>query len=256
MTLPAIAVLVAMAGYFAGSLPFGYLTARLVVGIDVRSRGSGNIGATNIGRVLGAKWGVLVLVLDCLKGLLPVVFAPLLLAEFAGSASQHLQVLCGLMTVVGHVFPVWLGFRGGKGVATALGVILGIGTWAVLAAFVAFLLTLMLFRIVSLSSLCAAVTFATVQMALLRPYPFAAETWSVAAFSLMVPALIVWRHRTNIVRILRGEEERFGFAAKEETQGNGDTPGAAADAPDLAAGGKGARLDSAVGEQLTKPSDG
>jgi len=221
MTVPILFALVGAAGYLAGATPFGYLTARLIAGIDIRRAGSGNIGATNIGRVLGAKWGIVVLVLDCLKGLLPVLLVPLLMPETAESASQHLQVLCGLSTITGHMFPVWLNFRGGKGVATALGVVLAIGGWATLAAFAAFAITFVLFRIVSLSSISAAVTFAAVQMVLLQPGPFSNETWSAGLFSLLVPALILWRHRGNIGRLLRGEEQRFRFGAgKSPTSGD------------------------------------
>ncbi len=214
MSLPLLVALTAVAGYFAGALPFGYLTARFAAGIDIRQQGSGNIGATNIGRVLGPKWGILVLLLDCLKGLLPVLIMPSVVPEFAETSAQHLQVLCGLCTIVGHMFPVWLRFCGGKGVATALGVVLAIGGWAALAAFVVFAISFGLSRIVSLSSMCAATTFAAVQMWLL--YPFAAETWSTGVFSLLVPALIIWRHRTNFARLLRGEEQKFRFKKKSE----------------------------------------
>ena len=224
MTLPVIAILIAAAAYLSGSLPFGYLTARFVAGIDIRSQGSGNIGATNIGRILGARYGLLVLVLDCLKGLLPVVLTPLLVPESADESAAHLQVLSGVMTVVGHMFPVWLGFRGGKGVATALGVTLGIGTWAVLVAFAVFIVVLAIFRIMSLSSMSGAVTFAGVQMAMLKPHPFTSENWSVAVFSLMVPALIIWRHRSNIGRMMRGEEERFRFARRKPAENSNSPP--------------------------------
>jgi acyl phosphate:glycerol-3-phosphate acyltransferase len=219
MTLPVLICLIVAAGYLAGSLPFGYLTARFVAGIDIRREGSGNIGATNIGRVLGAKWGMLVLVLDCLKGLLPVLVTPLALPVWARPYSGHLQVLAGICTVAGHMFPLWLRFRGGKGVATALGVVIAIGGWATLAAFVAFAASFALFRIVSLSSMLAAVTFGAAQMLLLKPSPFAEDTWSIGAFSLLVPALILWRHRANIGRLLKGEEKRFSFGGRAKGAG-------------------------------------
>ena len=222
MTLPVFIALITIAGYLVGSLPFGYLTARFVAGIDIRKEGSGNIGATNIGRVLGAKWGILVLFLDCLKGLLPVLISPWLFPEEANSQTAHLQVLCGMCTVMGHMFPVWLRFRGGKGVATAMGVVIAIGGWSTAAAFVMFVLSFGLFRIVSLSSILAAIAFGSAQMVLLKPHPFAEETWSTGAFSLLVPALILWRHRANIVRLLRGEEKRFSFGGN--TKGDGDSP--------------------------------
>lgn len=216
MSLPALISLIIVAGYLAGSLPFGYLTARFVAGIDIRREGSGNIGATNIGRVLGAKWGILVLFLDCLKGLLPVLVTPWLLPETAKSQAGHLQVLVGMCTVLGHMFPVWLRFRGGKGVATALGVVIAIGGWSTLAAFLAFAVSFAVFRIVSFSSILAAVTFGVSQMILLKPQPFAEHTWSIGVFSLLVPALILWRHRANIGRLLRGEEKRFSFGSRSK----------------------------------------
>jgi acyl phosphate:glycerol-3-phosphate acyltransferase len=219
MSLPALIALTAAAGYLAGSLPFGYLTARFVAGIDIRKEGSGNIGATNIGRVLGVKWGILVLFLDCLKGLLPVLVTPWFLPETAKPQAAHLQVLMGMCTVLGHMFPMWLRFRGGKGVATALGVVIAIGGWSTLAAFLAFVASFALLRIVSFSSILAAATFGVAQMVLLKPHPFAEDTWSTGVFSLLVPALILWRHRANIGRLLKGEEKRFSFGGRAKAQG-------------------------------------
>jgi acyl phosphate:glycerol-3-phosphate acyltransferase len=269
MTLAAWTILIALFGYVAGATPFGYLTARFVAGIDIRRAGSGNIGATNIGRVLGAKWGVAVLALDCLKGLIPVLVAARLIpAEFAAD-SLHLQVLCGLCTVVGHMFPFWLRFRGGKGVATALGVVLVLGPWAVLVAFGVFLLVFLAWRMVSLSSIAAAVAYALVQMFLLKPHPFAAEAWSAGAFSLLVPALILWRHRSNMARIWRGEEERFAFGGKNKsphaegategfaeangTADNGESPNGSQGAN--GSGGNGVAGDLAADQQVAQPTD-
>lgn len=218
MTLPLLAGLIALIGYVAGATPFGYLTARFIAGIDIRAEGSGNIGATNIGRVLGAKWGILVLLLDCLKGLLPVAFTPMMLTDVAAGNELHLQVLCGVCTVVGHMFPFWLRFSGGKGVATALGVIVALSPWATLGAFVVFVLVFVVWRIMSLSSMTAAVTYAAIQMILLRPHPFAESTWSLGAFSLLIPALILWRHRANIGRLLRGKEPRFEFGKRRKAE--------------------------------------
>jgi glycerol-3-phosphate acyltransferase PlsY len=209
MNPTAAALLATLAAYLIGSLPFGFLTARLVAGIDIRKAGSGNIGATNVARVLGAKWGALVLVLDLLKGLLPVLLLPYAVLSADHPDFLHVQVGCGLATIVGHMFPCWLGFRGGKGVATALGVILVLAWQATVVAFATFAVTFLIWRIVSLSSMLAAVAFAAAQMWLLLPAPFAGRTWSLAAFSLLVPALILYRHRSNFVRLLRGQEPRF-----------------------------------------------
>lgn len=196
--------LVAAAAYLVGSLPFGYLIGRWR-GVDVRSAGSGNIGATNVGRLLGKKWGGLVLLLDGLKGLLPTLLLPHLVTDIR----THAAVLAGVAAILGHMFPCWLAFRGGKGVATALGVALVLSWQATLIAAVVFLLLFLAFRIVSIGSIFAAVAFAVTQMVRLRPNPFAADRWSLGVFSLAIPALIILRHRSNIVRLVRGEENRF-----------------------------------------------
>ncbi|MEX0716324.1 MAG: glycerol-3-phosphate 1-O-acyltransferase PlsY [Planctomycetaceae bacterium] len=209
MSIPAITITCILLAYLAGSLPFGLLLGKLVFGRDIRKDGSGNIGATNVARVFGMRWGLVVLALDALKGLLPVAFLPRLIFSESHPAFIHVQVACGIATVVGHMFPCWLGFRGGKGVATALGVILVLAPWATLAAFLTFAAVLLAFRFMSLASMLAALVFAATELWLLTPDPFAEPTWSRAAFSLLVPALIVLRHRANIARLLRGEEPRF-----------------------------------------------
>ena len=194
--------------YLAGSIPIGLLTARLVAGIDIRQHGSGNIGATNVARVVGGRWGAFVLLADACKGFLPTYFLPRLTSD---APSPHLFVLCGIAAISGHIFPCWLRFRGGKGVATALGVILVLGPWASLAALAAFLLTYAASRYVALSSINASIAFGVTELILLLPQPFSAEHWSLALFSLAVPALIILRHRSNIGRLLKGKEPRMSF---------------------------------------------
>jgi glycerol-3-phosphate acyltransferase PlsY len=196
--------------YLIGSVPFGYVTGRLVGKIDIRQHGSGNIGATNVGRVLGNKWGIVVLVLDFLKGLAPVAGAPYLLFASDSPNRVHWQVAAGIATILGHIFPCWLGFRGGKGVATALGVVACLGGWATLVAAAVFGLAFALWRIVSLASILAAASFAVCRIALLWPALFSPPNWSLTTFSLLVPALIIVRHRGNIARLWRGEEPRYG----------------------------------------------
>jgi len=118
-------------------------------------------------------------------------------------------VAAGVATILGHMFPCWLGFRGGKGVATALGVVACIAPWSTLVAVGVFALSFAIWRYVSLSSMLASIAFGACQMVLLRPEPFGPANWSKAAFSLLVPALIVVRHRGNIARLIRGEEQPY-----------------------------------------------
>jgi len=212
-----LAALVATgAAYLAGSIPFGLLAGRFVAGVDIRRRGSGNIGATNVARVLGAPWGVLVLVLDFLKGALPTWGFPLLMAGPGGAVSEHLRVACGIAAVVGHMFPCWLRFRGGKGVATGAGVVLVLSPWATLAAVAVFAFVFAVSRVVSAASMLAALTFGGTELALLWPTPFAADCWSLGVFSLLVPALIVIRHRSNLARLLKGQEPRMSFGQNRQ----------------------------------------
>jgi glycerol-3-phosphate acyltransferase PlsY len=207
----AIVAAALVASYLLGSIPFGLLLARWARGIDLRQHGSGNIGATNVARTMGLKWGLVVLLLDALKGLIPVLVLSGVAVPKEHWAFHHVRVGCGVAAVMGHMYPCWLQFRGGKGVATALGVVCLLAPWASLGAFAAFTLTLACSRIVSLSSMAAALAFAIVEQFRLWPSAFSGENWSMGLFSLAVPALILVRHRENIGRLWRGEEQRFRF---------------------------------------------
>lgn len=206
------------AAYLAGSIPFSLLLGKAVGGIDIRRHGSGNVGATNVGRLLGWKWGIVALVLDALKGLLPTLLLPRLVPE--ATVQTHLAVGCGLAAILGHMFPCWLGFRGGKGIATSLGVVSILAPWGALAAAATFAVLFGVKRIVSLGSVVAAVVFAAVQMILLQPAPFSSSKWSLAAFSIAVPVLVIVRHRSNIVRLLRGEEKPFSAGSASAPGGD------------------------------------
>ena len=214
------AILLAIASYLAGSIPFGYIIGKVVKGVDLRQLGSGNIGATNAGRVLGKKWGILCLILDALKGLLPVALLP---QQFFGSESPwlaHATVLAGVSTIIGHMFPCWLGFRGGKGVATSLGVLAILSPWGLLVAAVTFFSSLAVWRFVSVSSMLAAIGFGTFELVRSMPNPFSEAKWSQGVFALMVPLLIIVQHRSNISRLLKGEELRLTSkdkSVKDET---------------------------------------
>lgn len=201
-------VTAALLAYLVGSIPFGLLIARWVKGVDLRQAGSGNIGATNATRVLGRKWGIIVLLLDAAKGAFPTGSLPLLL-PFSDDQQLHAAVLAALCAVLGHMFSPWLRFKGGKGVATAMGAVLVLAPTSCLIAFVTFLLVVVATRIVSLGSMTAALSFAIAQWIVLQPAPWSRLRWSLTAFSLGVPALIIFQHRANIRRLLRGEEHAF-----------------------------------------------
>lgn len=190
------AVLV-LAGYLSGSVPFGVLLTRYFLGVDVRNQGSGNIGATNVARVAGKKLGVVVLVLDALKGALPVLAARVVRPE-----AHWLHVAVALAAVLGHVFPLWLRLKGGKGVATALGVALVVSPWAALAGASVYLLIFVFTRVSSLGSLFGGA--AALGAALLT---VAAPAYLWLLGGLFVLMLVT--HRTNIRRLLGRSEARF-----------------------------------------------
>jgi glycerol-3-phosphate acyltransferase PlsY len=182
--------------FLFGSIPFGYVIGKLK-GVDVRKYGSGNIGATNVSRVLGKKYGAVVLFLDALKGAVAV-----LIAKFLNLPVEY-QVLAGISAVAGHCFSPWLGFKGGKGVATALGAFLVISPKTTLAAFLIFLAVLLTTRYVSLSSITAALSYPLLYKLFEKPSPFSFIVVSLGAL------LIVAKHHSNIKRLLKGEEKKF-----------------------------------------------
>jgi glycerol-3-phosphate acyltransferase PlsY len=212
-----------LGAYLCGSIPFGLLIG-WSRGVDIRSRGSGNIGATNLGRALGRPWGVLCFVLDLLKGLGPVLaFAVATEPRQAGELGPMLWWLgVGVATVLGHVLPVWLKFKGGKGVATGLGVVLGMWPWLTLAGGVAGVAWVVLtYRTgyVSLGSVVAAASL---------PITAAAGAWLggeapavggvYVAVSVVLAGLVVWRHRGNLARLRAGTEARIGWAMHRENR--------------------------------------
>jgi glycerol-3-phosphate acyltransferase PlsY len=188
-----------VASYLVGAIPTSWLTVKLVRGEDLRTMGSGNLGATNLYRVLGLRYAVPVALLDVLKGAVPVaVFGP------RAGDGPYLPLLLGLTAVAGHVFSIFVRFRGGKGVATGAGVVLALAPWAVLAAFAVWLLVVKASGYVSLGSVLAALVLPPAVW-LLHP-----ERRDLVAPLLALALVIVILHRANIRRLLAGTEHRFG----------------------------------------------
>ncbi len=196
-------------GYLCGSIPSAVWVGRLVGGIDIRRQGSGNAGATNVARVLGVKWGLLVGAIDIIKGLLPV----LLLGEAAGRAlgisTANAGLVIGVAAIIGHLFPIFAGFKGGTGVLTALGVFFALLPLEAGYAALVWAIVFAVWRIVSLGSIVAVSAFAL--LVLTRRYAFdAPHPTSLVIAALLIAALVIVTHRSNIRRLLRGEEKRFG----------------------------------------------
>jgi acyl-phosphate glycerol 3-phosphate acyltransferase len=208
MTTPLLLCLVALAAYLVGALPFGYLIAR-ARGVNILREGSGNIGATNVGRILGLRWGVLVFLLDFAKGAGPVLIASQL-PQPDLNWSNVLPVLAGISAFVGHLFPVYLGFRGGKGVATGAGVmIVLVQPWIItLVVLVAWAIVLVSTRYMSLASLTAAVLLLVLRLVLTRE-PWGNDEIVITLFCVLGSALVILRHQSNIRRLVAGTEHRL-----------------------------------------------
>ena len=190
-----------------GSIPFGLILVRVLLGKDVRLTGSGNIGATNVARSGGAKLGVATLLLDALKGYFAVLLASLVSLRVAGIDLGLAASLAALCAILGHVFPAWLRFRGGKGVATAVGAFVGLAPRAILVVFAVFLVTVLISRYVSLGSIIASAVFPLLAFFLYR------NQSSPAGLAVMLGAslLIILKHKANIRRLLDGTENRLQF---------------------------------------------
>jgi glycerol-3-phosphate acyltransferase PlsY len=194
------------AAYLLGSIPFGYLIVLISGGGDVRRHGSGNIGATNVARVGGKFLGLLTLFLDAAKG-----YAAVQLAAAVTSGSIRWMMIAALIALIGHLFPVWLGFRGGRGVATGAGVFIPICWQAVVGAIVVWLLVVIFWRYVSLGSLAAAASLPLLVYVLYARAPGLAPPLIVSAGTSAAMALVIWRHRPNIMRLLSGTEPQFSL---------------------------------------------
>ena len=190
-------ILIILAAYLVGAIPSGVVLTRLTGAGDVRSSGSGNIGATNVYRVAGRKLGIMTLLGDILKGVLPV-----LLAVKWGQLPVEQVAMVAAAAFLGHCYPVYLGFKGGKGVATALGIFIVLSPLAVLCVVPIFIVLVAIWRYISLGSICAAATVPALVFYFERSMPLLYAT-------LFIATMVIWRHRENISRLLNGTENRF-----------------------------------------------
>jgi acyl phosphate:glycerol-3-phosphate acyltransferase len=197
------------AAYILGSIPFGVIFARLFGSADVRKSGSGNIGAANVTRVAGPLAGILTLVFDTAKGAAAVFLA----ARFTHESAAWMM-LAGLAALVGHCFPVWLKFKGGKGVAAALGVFLALCPAAALAALLLFMIVVAIWRYVSLGSIAAAAAMPLLMYLLWAPRH--APPLIITFGSLAAAVLIIYKHDGNIQRLVQGEEPKYSFRKKKD----------------------------------------
>ena len=211
MTISSATWLVVPMGYLFGSIPFGLLLAKLFGGGDVRQHGSGNIGATNVSRVAGPLAGLLTLLLDTGKGA-----AAVFLASRVSGQSATAIILAGVAALAGHCFPVWLGFKGGKGVATGLGVFLALCPLAAVGAFIVFALAFLFWRYVSLASLAGAASLPLLVYFLWAPKH--APPLVITFGTLLAATLIFFKHSANVQRLSQGTEPKYSLSKSKGDQ--------------------------------------
>jgi len=230
MNSPVLPSIVAIAlAYLVGAVPFGFLIARLFKGVDVREHGSGNIGATNVGRVIGRPWGVLALICDILKGFLPVFLAAWYMdgLDWGGACPSTPVVLCGAAAICGHVWPVYLRLKGGKGVATSCGVLLYLEPLGTAIAVAVWIAAVAIWRYVSLGSILAALTL--VGYVLVMAPRRGGGCTALIVFGIAMASVVIVRHRSNIKLLLEGTENRVGGKKRQEVAEDGEDTGQADD---------------------------
>jgi len=228
-----IFIILIIGSYLLGSIPFGLLIAK-AHGKDLRSIGSGNIGATNVARALGRKWAYLCFLLDVLKGLIPMLAASILVSRFSildehrassieDQAVLWLWLAVGCAAILGHIFPIYLKFRGGKGVATSLGVALGLWPYYTICASFAIAIwtvVVLIWRYVSLASITASIAFPLLLILaiILRPSWDFVSLWPLLIAATAIPLMVIIRHRENIKRLLAGTESKVLKAKNPKDQ--------------------------------------
>lgn len=203
------ALLAVILSYLVGSIPAGYIVGKLFKKIDIRAYGSGNIGFTNALRVLGVLPGAIVLIADVGKGAIAVLAISRLGAIQASSLTPYMRELCGGFAMVGHVWTVFLKFRGGKGVATSLGIFTSLFWQAGLVSLGVWIIAVGITRYVSLGSILLCITFCVAVFITNGEY-----VWAIRIMALAVTVIVIYRHKGNIQRLIKGEERKFGHREK------------------------------------------
>ena len=204
-------IIVAVIAYLLGSISFSVIISKKMAGFDVRQKGSGNAGTTNVLRTVGKKAAIITLIGDVLKGVIAILVAFLVGKWFSGLDNALLIQLAGIFVILGHTFPVFFKFKGGKGIATALGVLL-MTNWQIGLICLVFALILMaLTRMVSVGSIAAAILFPVLVMFIGENYIVPANNWSYLVYSIIIALLVIFNHRENIKRIFSGTENRLSF---------------------------------------------
>jgi len=210
-------IFIVLLSYLIGSIPFGLIVGKIAKGIDIRKYGSGNIGSTNVSRILGFKYGLITQIGDILKGVIPT----LIIANIFYSKSPFqdyipindytfIQILAGIAAVCGHIWTIFAGFRGGKGVNTAVGILIGLAPIDLLISFGIFLLVLIISGYVSLGSIIAAISFPTIMFIRENIFKVSITGYStLIVFAIILSLIIVFTHRSNIDRLLAKKENRF-----------------------------------------------
>ena len=206
-----------IAAYLTGSIPFAMIIAK-AYGKDLRKIGSGNIGATNLSRAVGKKWACLCFILDTAKGLIPMLIVSKIISSPPTTTELLLSLLVGCAAIAGHIFPVYIKFKGGKGVATSFGVAMGLWpyySFCALIAMACWISSVLIWRYISLASIIAAVSFPIALITILNKTWQFQNLWPLFIAAIIIPLMVIIRHRENVIRIIKGQEHK-AFSKKNK----------------------------------------